>query len=80
MPRWNRYKGRADSHTVYEYHDLGTQETLVQTSNNSSHHFQSLIDAKGSYQVVKENCTVEFNGPTPSSAMATTTSPTASTA
>lgn len=60
MPRWNRYKGRADSHTDYEYHDLGTQETLVQTSNNSSHHFQSLIDAKGSYQVVKEKLKIGF--------------------
>lgn len=60
MPRWNRDKGRRDSHTDYDYYDLGTQETLVQTTSTNSNHFQSLIDAKGSYQVVKEKLKLGF--------------------
>lgn len=51
-------KSKSDSHTEYDYRELGTKETLVQTSQNNSNMFQTIFDTKVSYQVVPKKLKV----------------------
>lgn len=45
-------KGTSDSHTDYQYQELGTTETLVQSTNSNSNLFQTIFDAKINYQII----------------------------
>lgn len=45
-------KSESDSHSEYDYHELGIRESLVQKSQNNSNAFQTIFDTKVSYQLV----------------------------
>lgn len=51
-------KTKSDSHTEYDYRELGTKETLVQTNQKNSNMFQTIFDTKVSYQVVPKKLKV----------------------
>jgi len=47
-------KGTSDSHTDYQYQELGTSQTLEQSSETSSNLFQTIFDAKINYQLIEK--------------------------
>lgn len=55
---YEKAKGSSDSHTDYNYHELGTTETLEQTSKTSSNLFQTIFDTKLNYQLIPKKLKV----------------------
>lgn len=47
-------KGQSDSRSEYDYYELGTQETLLQSVANQSNLFQTIFDTKLNYELVPE--------------------------
>ncbi len=45
-------KGTSDKRTDYDYRELGTTETLVQSANSKSNFFQTIFDAKLNYELL----------------------------
>lgn len=46
-------KGVSDSRTDYDYRELGTTETLMQSANSKSNLFQTVFDAKFNYELLE---------------------------
>lgn len=55
---YEKEKGSSDSHTDYNYHELGTTETLEQTSKTNSNLFQTIFDTKLNYQLIPKKLKV----------------------
>ena len=51
-------KRNSDSRSDYDYHELGTIETLLQSANTKSDLFQTIFDTKLNFQVLKEKLKV----------------------
>lgn len=51
-------KRNSDSRSDYDYHELGTIETLLQSANSKSDLFQTIFDTKINFQVLKEKLKV----------------------
>lgn len=48
----SKEKGTANSHTDYQYQELGTSQALDQSANTTSNLFQTIFDAKINYQLI----------------------------
>lgn len=46
-------KGVSDHRTDYDYRELGTTETLIQSTNSKSNLFQTVFDAKLNYELIE---------------------------
>ena len=51
---YNHNQGDTDNHTEYDYRELGTQETLDQSTQSRNGHFNVTFDTKYSFQIIPE--------------------------